>query len=131
MPFKNQIINEDATVISKLEEAGGVLVAKMTMGALAWGDVWFGGLTRRSLGYHSRIQRFISWFCLGCVGWFNSICNRYRDLWIHSVTFNCMRCNGSQTYIWTCKQDRCNDFELDYGQNWYYMQDNRRSGNYL
>lgn len=46
MPFKDQKINEDATVITKLEEAGAVLCAKLSMGALAWGDVWFGGKTR-------------------------------------------------------------------------------------
>jgi Asp-tRNA(Asn)/Glu-tRNA(Gln) amidotransferase A subunit family amidase len=46
MPFKDQMIDEDATVIKKLEEAGAVLCAKLTMGALAWGDVWFGGMTR-------------------------------------------------------------------------------------
>jgi Asp-tRNA(Asn)/Glu-tRNA(Gln) amidotransferase A subunit family amidase len=45
-PFENQVIDEDATVIKKLEDAGAVLVAKLTMGALAWGDVWFGGMTR-------------------------------------------------------------------------------------
>lgn len=46
MPYKDQIIDEDATVIKKLDEAGAVLVAKLTLGALAWGDVWFGGTTR-------------------------------------------------------------------------------------
>lgn len=46
MPYKDQYINEDATVIKKLEDAGAVLCAKLTMGALAWGDVWFGGKTR-------------------------------------------------------------------------------------
>jgi len=46
VPFKDQMIDEDAMVIKKLENAGGVLVAKLTMGALAWGDVWFGGKTR-------------------------------------------------------------------------------------
>jgi len=45
-PFKDQLIQEDATVITNLEEAGAVLCAKLTMGALAWGDVWFGGMTR-------------------------------------------------------------------------------------
>jgi len=45
-PYKEQMLNEDAAVIIKLETAGGVLVAKLTMGALAWGDVWFGGKTR-------------------------------------------------------------------------------------
>jgi Asp-tRNA(Asn)/Glu-tRNA(Gln) amidotransferase A subunit family amidase len=46
MPYKGQVIDEDATVIKKLEEAGAVLVAKLTLGALAWGDVWYGGMTR-------------------------------------------------------------------------------------
>ena len=45
-PYKDQIINEDATVITKLEVAGAVLCAKLTLGALAWGDVWFDGKTR-------------------------------------------------------------------------------------
>ena len=43
---KDQIIDETATIIKKLENAGAVLVAKLTLGALAWGDVWFGGKTR-------------------------------------------------------------------------------------
>ena len=46
MPYKNQVINEDAEVIKKLTRAGAVLVAKLTMGALAMGDYWFGGRTR-------------------------------------------------------------------------------------
>jgi Asp-tRNA(Asn)/Glu-tRNA(Gln) amidotransferase A subunit family amidase len=45
-PYKDQTIEETATVIRKLEEAGAVLVAKLTLGALAWGDVWFDGKTR-------------------------------------------------------------------------------------
>ncbi len=45
-PYEEQVIHYDATVVRKLEEAGAVLVAKLTLGALAWGDVWFGGKTR-------------------------------------------------------------------------------------
>ena len=45
-PFKDQVLNEKATIVEKLEEAGAVLVAKLTLGALAWGDVWYGGKTR-------------------------------------------------------------------------------------
>lgn len=45
MPYKDQLIDEDATVVKKLENAGAVLCAKLSMGALAWGDVWFGGKT--------------------------------------------------------------------------------------
>ena len=46
MPYKDQIIDADATVVKRLEEAGAVLVAKLTMGALAMGDVWYGGKTK-------------------------------------------------------------------------------------
>src|SRR5436305_13473176 len=44
--FENQMIDEDATVVRRLDEAGAVLVATLTLGALAQGDVWFGGVTR-------------------------------------------------------------------------------------
>lgn len=46
VPFKDQQLNTDATVITKLEEAGAVMVAKLTLGELAQGDVWFGGQTK-------------------------------------------------------------------------------------
>ncbi|HSH50910.1 MAG TPA: amidase, partial [Bacteroidales bacterium] len=45
-PYKNQQIEQTATVVKKLEDAGAVLVAKLTLGALAMGDVWFGGITK-------------------------------------------------------------------------------------
>ncbi|MDW3652283.1 MAG: amidase [Bacteroidia bacterium] len=45
-PYQNQQIEETATVARRLEEAGAVLVAKLVSGALARGDVWFGGKTR-------------------------------------------------------------------------------------
>jgi Asp-tRNA(Asn)/Glu-tRNA(Gln) amidotransferase A subunit family amidase len=45
-PYREQVREETATVVQKLEDAGAVLVAKLTLGALAWGDVWYGGKTR-------------------------------------------------------------------------------------
>ncbi len=45
-PYQNQIIDEKATVAKRLEDAGAVLLAKLTSGALARGDVWFGGKTK-------------------------------------------------------------------------------------
>ena len=44
--FEKQVIDEDATVVQRLDKAGAILVAKLTLGALALGDVWFGGITR-------------------------------------------------------------------------------------
>jgi Asp-tRNA(Asn)/Glu-tRNA(Gln) amidotransferase A subunit family amidase len=45
-PYQTQHIDQDATVVQRLDEAGAVLVAKLTTGALANGDVWFGGQTQ-------------------------------------------------------------------------------------
>jgi Asp-tRNA(Asn)/Glu-tRNA(Gln) amidotransferase A subunit family amidase len=45
-PYKDQVINEDAYVYTRLKEAGAVLVAKFTLGALAMGDYWYGGRTK-------------------------------------------------------------------------------------
>lgn len=46
-PYKDQNRGDEiGTVVSKLDEAGAVLVAKLTLGALAMGDVWYGGTTK-------------------------------------------------------------------------------------
>jgi len=45
-PYKDQVIDVDATVVQRLDAAGAILVAKLTLGALAQGDRWFGGMTR-------------------------------------------------------------------------------------
>src|SRR3954463_16609660 len=44
-PYRNRIPAEDAAVVKRLHEAGAVLVAKLSLGALALNDVWFGGQT--------------------------------------------------------------------------------------
>lgn len=44
--FKDQTIDAKATVAERLDAAGAVLACKTTLGALAWGDRWFGGMTR-------------------------------------------------------------------------------------
>jgi len=44
-PFRNRIPTQDATVVQRLHNAGAVLVAKLSLGALALNDIWFGGQT--------------------------------------------------------------------------------------
>ena len=44
-PFRNRIPAEDAAVTQRLHAAGAVLVAKLSLGALALNDIWFGGQT--------------------------------------------------------------------------------------
>ena len=45
-PYRDQVIDDDATVVQRLDAAGAVLVAKLTLGELAQGDRWFGERTR-------------------------------------------------------------------------------------
>jgi Asp-tRNA(Asn)/Glu-tRNA(Gln) amidotransferase A subunit family amidase len=44
-PFRNRVPSKDATVVRRLHDAGAVLVAKLSLGALALNDIWFGGQT--------------------------------------------------------------------------------------
>jgi Asp-tRNA(Asn)/Glu-tRNA(Gln) amidotransferase A subunit family amidase len=45
-PYREQVLDYDAAVVERLDAAGAILIAKLTMGALAQGDRWFGGMTR-------------------------------------------------------------------------------------
>jgi Asp-tRNA(Asn)/Glu-tRNA(Gln) amidotransferase A subunit family amidase len=47
-PFKEQKLDEKATVAQRLDDAGAVLVAKLSLGALAWGDEWYGNRKTKS-----------------------------------------------------------------------------------
>jgi len=44
-PFRNRVPDKDAAVVKRLNDAGAVLVAKLSLGALALNDIWFGGQT--------------------------------------------------------------------------------------
>jgi Asp-tRNA(Asn)/Glu-tRNA(Gln) amidotransferase A subunit family amidase len=44
-PFRNRVPKQDAAVVKRLHDAGAVLVAKLSLGALALNDIWFGGQT--------------------------------------------------------------------------------------
>lgn len=49
--YRDQVPEADATVVERLDAAGAVLVAKLSMGELAMGDIWFGGKTRNPWNY--------------------------------------------------------------------------------
>jgi Asp-tRNA(Asn)/Glu-tRNA(Gln) amidotransferase A subunit family amidase len=44
-PFRNRVPSADAVVVRRLKDAGAVLIAKLSLGALALNDIWFGGQT--------------------------------------------------------------------------------------
>jgi Asp-tRNA(Asn)/Glu-tRNA(Gln) amidotransferase A subunit family amidase len=71
-PFKNRIIDMDATVVARLAEAGAVLIAKLSTGELALDDIWFGGQTKNpwdlSMGSQGSSAGPGSATAAGCVG---------------------------------------------------------------
>src|SRR5258706_9653514 len=44
--YEHQVIDADATVVQRLDAAGAILIAKLSLGEFAYGDLWFGGRTR-------------------------------------------------------------------------------------
>jgi Asp-tRNA(Asn)/Glu-tRNA(Gln) amidotransferase A subunit family amidase len=70
--FEKQAFDEDATVVKRLDEAGAVLVAKLSLGALAMGDKWFGGRTRNpwkpEMGSSGSSAGSAAAVAAGCVG---------------------------------------------------------------
>lgn len=70
--FEHQAFDEDATVVQRLDAAGAVLIAKLTLGALAMGDKWFGGRTRNpwnpEQGSSGSSAGSASAVAAGCVG---------------------------------------------------------------
>src|SRR5580658_8134060 len=71
-PFKNRVIDMDATVVARLAEAGAVLIAKLSTGELALDDIWFGGQTKNpwdlSMGSQGSSAGPGSATAAGCVG---------------------------------------------------------------
>src|SRR6185312_11365759 len=71
-PYEHQMIDEDATVVKRLDAAGAILIAKLSLGALAQNDVWFGGRTRNpwkpSQGSSGSSAGPASATSAGCVG---------------------------------------------------------------
>jgi Asp-tRNA(Asn)/Glu-tRNA(Gln) amidotransferase A subunit family amidase len=93
VPYREQRRRETATVVRRLEEAGAVLVAKLSVGELAWGDVWFGGMTRNpwrteqgasgsSAGSASAVAAGLVGFAIGTETW-------------GSIVSPCTRCGAS------------------------------------
>lgn len=113
MPFKDQMLDEKATVVEKLEEAGAVLVAKLTLGALAWGDVWYGGKTRNpwnleqgssgsSAGPGSATAAGLVGFSIGSETWGSIVSPATRNgVTGHRPSFGTVSRAGAMALSWT------------------------------
>jgi Asp-tRNA(Asn)/Glu-tRNA(Gln) amidotransferase A subunit family amidase len=91
--FETQQFEEDATVVKRLDAAGAVLVAKTTLGALAMGDKWFGGMTRNpwkpDQGSSGSSAGSASAAAAGCVGF------AIGSETLGSISSPCTRCGAT------------------------------------
>lgn len=112
-PFKQQKLDTKATVARRLADAGAVLVAKLTLGALAMGDHWFGGITRNpwnpkqgssgsSAGSASAVAAGLVGFALGSetLGSIVSPCRRCGATGLRP-TFGRVSRHGCMTLAWS------------------------------
>jgi Asp-tRNA(Asn)/Glu-tRNA(Gln) amidotransferase A subunit family amidase len=112
-PYKNRVAERDARVVELLRDAGAVLLAKTTLGALAYGDIWFGGTTRNpwnlnegasgsSAGSASATAAGLVGFSIGTetLGSITSPCQRCGATGLRS-TFGRVPRNGAMALCWS------------------------------
>jgi Asp-tRNA(Asn)/Glu-tRNA(Gln) amidotransferase A subunit family amidase len=113
-PFENRVPKEDATVTARLNEAGAVLVAKLSLGALALNDVWFGGQTKNpwnldegasgsSAGPGAAVAAGLVGFAIGSETQGSIVSPSMRDgVTGLRPTFGRVPRTGAMTLSWTC-----------------------------
>ncbi len=113
-PFRDRVPNEDATVTARLNEAGAVLVAKLSLGALALNDVWFGGQTKNpwnldegasgsSAGPGAAVAAGLVGFAIGSETQGSIVSPSMRDgVTGLRPTFGRVPRTGAMTLSWTC-----------------------------
>ncbi len=112
-PYKNQIINEKATIIKRLEKAGAIMIAKLSTGELASDHIWFGGKTKSpwnlekpaggsSCGPAAAVAAGLVGFAIGTETW-GSIINPSERCGVTGLrpTYGRVSRHGAMTLSWT------------------------------
>jgi hypothetical protein len=104
-PYRDRVPKEDAAVTARLNAAGAVLVAKLSLGALALNDIWFGGQTMNPWIPDAEGASAGSRYRRGAGG----ICDRQRNRRQHRLALDALRRHRSQAHLWTRSPDWSND----------------------
>lgn len=92
-PYKDRVPETDAAVIRKLNDAGAVLIAKTTLGALAYGDQWFGGRTNNPFNLEQGSSGSSAGSAAGVVAGLFAFALGTETL--GSIVSPCMRCGAT------------------------------------
>ena len=115
-PYRDQVIDADATVVKRLDAAGAVLIAKLTLGELAQGDIWFGGTTKNPWNARAGIERLLGRTGLGDVGGARRILDRHGDARLHLVAVHAQRCDRIATDVRPRAAHRRDGTLVEHGQ---------------
>ena len=113
--FEHQTFDYDATVVKRLDAAGAVLVAKLSLGALAMGDQWYRRSHSQPLEPSSRIERIFCRASLRHRRWMRRFLHRLGNPRLHFVTLDSMWCDRPSSHVWICPAHRCHGAFLDHG----------------
>jgi hypothetical protein len=114
--FEEQKFDEDAAVVKRLDKAGAVLVAKLTLGALAMDDRWFGGQDTQSVESRSRIEWIIGGFGIRCRYGMRGICDRLGDARVDFFAEHAVRLHRIASNVRIGAADGSDGTFLEHGQ---------------
>jgi Amidase len=97
--YRQQQLNTKATVAKKLEDAGAVMIAKTTLGALAMGDQWFGGRTNSPWKCEAGFERFVGRFGVGGRGGRRGLRDWQRNARQHRVPQHALRRDRTASHV--------------------------------
>jgi hypothetical protein len=120
-PYQDQTIDQTATVVKRLDDAGAVLIAKLTLGELAWGDVWFGGMTRNPWNLEEGSSGSSAGSASATSCGLRRVCNRHRDMGLDRVPVDALRCDRASSHV-RSRESRGRDGALVVdGQDWSHL----------
>ena len=114
--YRDRVPEKDAAVTAKLNAAGAVLVAKLSLGALALNDMWFGGQTKNPWNLDEGASGSSAGPGSGGGGGAGGVCDWVGDAGVDYVAEHAVRRDGVAADVWACAADGRDDVELDVRQ---------------
>ena len=102
-PYKDQVIDIDSYVYQQLKKAGAVLCAKLSMGALAYNNKWFGGETKNPWNLKQGSSGSSAGSAAAAAAGLLAIYDWHRNIRFDRISIHPMRCNRTETNIWNCQ----------------------------
>ena len=115
-PYKGRVIDGKATVATRLEEAGAVMLGKLSLGALGDGRPLVRRADPQPVGPAGRLERLVGRLGIRGRGWTGGLCNRQRDAGQHHLALQGMWGDRSAAHVRSSQPARLHDARVVDGQ---------------